>query len=151
MILICLFKHLSVIENGLSKQLCLRMFPEMSSFAGAIEISDMIEIEEVQSNGKEQEILEKNHRVFACLAKGLSSSLRPDCIAQAISASSTDNYPEEAIENTLSPGDRILQSASYWSSEGEIDPSIPESLVYKLISNFSVVTEIHVQPFQGQS
>ncbi|KAJ9679254.1 hypothetical protein PVL29_021242 [Vitis rotundifolia] len=138
-----------VVENGLSKQLCLRMLPEMSSFAGAIEINNMIETEEVQSNDMERKILEKNHRVYAYLAQGLASSMRTACIARAISASSTDNYPEETIENTLDPRDRIRHSASYWSSEGEMDPSIPESLVYKLIANLCVVTEIHVQPFQA--
>ncbi|WKA07129.1 hypothetical protein VitviT2T_024991 [Vitis vinifera] len=138
-----------VIENGLSKQLCLRMLPEMSSLAGAIEINNMIETEEVQSNNMERKILEKNHRVYAYLAQGLTSSMRTACIARAISASSTDNYPEETIDNTLDPRDRIRHSASYWSSEGEMDPSIPESLVYKLIANLCVVTEIHVQPFQA--
>lgn len=138
-----------MVESGLSKQLCLRMFPEMSTLVHAIETSNKIAIEEVHSNGMEREILKTNHWVYAYLAKGLSSSLRADCIAQAISASSTDNYPEEAIENTLSPGDRAQQRASYWSSEGEVDPSFPENLVYMLISNFCVVTEIHVQPFQG--
>ncbi|KAL6324746.1 hypothetical protein AAG906_017086 [Vitis piasezkii] len=49
--------------------------------------------------------------------------------------SSTDNYPKETIENTLDPRDQIQHSASYWSSEGEVDPLISESLVHKLISN----------------
>lgn len=140
-----------MIENGLSKQLCLRMFPEISSFAGAIEINNVIEIEEVKSNDMEQEILEKNHRVYTYLAQGLSLFMRTDCIAKAIGASTTDNYPKETIVNTLVPMDRVPEGALYWSSEGEMDPSIPECLVYKLRSNLFVVTEIHVQPFQGQS
>ncbi|GMP70148.1 hypothetical protein CsSME_00029120 [Camellia sinensis var. sinensis] len=84
-------------------------------------------------------------------ARGLTSFVRKDCLSEAIFASSTDNYPEESIQNTLEPSDRVEQRASYWSSEGESDPTVPEILDYKLISKLCLITEIHVQPFQARA
>ncbi|KAL7214350.1 hypothetical protein ACSBR1_026710 [Camellia fascicularis] len=139
-----------VIENSLSKQLCLRLFPEISSLAHVIEVENMIEPIEVKpDNSMEWECLKRDHRVYAFLARGLTSFVRKDCISEAIFASSTDNYPEESIQNTLEPGDRVEQRASYWSSKGESDPTVPEILDYKLIAELCVITEIHVQPFQA--
>ncbi|KAL6977662.1 hypothetical protein U1Q18_026453 [Sarracenia purpurea var. burkii] len=139
-----------VIENGLAKQLCLRMFPETSSVSHAIEVKKVIEpVEVVPEMSMEWDCLKRDHRVYSFLARGLTSFMRKDCISEAISASSTDNYPEESIENTLEPRDKVGQRASYWSSEGEMDPVVPETLVYKLISKFCIISEIHVQPFQA--
>ena len=70
-------------------------------------------------------------------------------MAGAISASSTDNYPEESIANTLEPKEIVSRRASYWSSTGQRNPDVPETLIYKLTSDFCVITEISVQPFQG--
>ena len=42
----------------------------------------------------------RNHKVYAFLTHGLSPFRRINCISQAISASDTDNYPEESIWNT---------------------------------------------------
>ncbi|XAR65871.1 hypothetical protein NMG60_11011860 [Bertholletia excelsa] len=138
-----------VITNGLAKQLCLKIFPEISSVAHVVEVKNMIEpVNAKPENYMESECLERDHRVYAFLARGLTSFLRKDCISEAISASSTDNYPRESIQNTLEPRDRVEQRASYWSSAGESDSSVPEMLVYKLISKLCVITEIHVQPFQ---
>ncbi|XP_028054005.1 F-box protein At4g00755-like [Camellia sinensis] len=139
-----------VIENSLSKQLCLRLFPEISSFAHVIEVENTIEPIVVKPDKPmEWEYLKRDHRVYAFLARGLTSFVRKDCLSEAIFASSTDNYPEESIQNTLEPSDRVEQRASYWSSEGESDPTVPEILDYKLISKLCVITEIHVQPFQA--
>ncbi|XP_058181913.1 F-box protein At4g00755-like isoform X2 [Rhododendron vialii] len=126
------------------------MFPEVSSIAHAIEVKNTIEpVEACPENSTEWECMKRDHRVYAFLARGLTSFTRKDCILEAISASSTDNYPDESIENTLEARDRIEQRASYWSSEGEDDPTVPETLVYKLIAKLCVITEIHVQPFQA--
>ncbi|KAA8539884.1 hypothetical protein F0562_026576 [Nyssa sinensis] len=138
-----------VITNGICKQLCLRMFPELSSVARVIEVNNVIEPAEVKpDNSMEWEWLERDHRVYAFLSKGLTSFIRKDCISGAICASSTDNYPEESIRNTLEPSDRVDHRASYWSSKGESNPAVPETLVYKLIANLCVITEVHVQPFR---
>ncbi|KAI8540343.1 hypothetical protein RHMOL_Rhmol09G0255700 [Rhododendron molle] len=139
-----------VIANGLLKQLFIRMFPEVSSIARAIEVKNTIElVEACPENSTEWECMKRDHRVYVFLARGLASITRKDCILEAISASSTDNYPDESIENTLEARDRVEQRASYWSSEGENDPTVPETLVYKLIAKLCVITEIHVQPFQA--
>ncbi|KAK7314976.1 hypothetical protein VNO77_33508 [Canavalia gladiata] len=142
--------HQFVIENGLCKQLCLKMFPEISSVAHIFELDNMVEpVSNTLGSYVNWECLKRNHKVYAFLASGLSP-LRINCISKAISASSTDNYPEESIINTLEPRDRTqYRRASYWSSKGESNPSVPETLVYNLVSKICLVTEIHVQPFQA--
>ncbi|XP_076953095.1 F-box protein At4g00755-like [Bidens hawaiensis] len=134
-----------VIANGLSKQLCIRMFPEVSNIANVIELNDGIE----PLQNRYETPAERENRVFAFLARGLTSFMRKDCMLEAVVASSTDNYPQEGIHNTLEPGDRVDQRASYWSSQGAVDPTVPEVLVYKLTSNLCVITEIHIHPFQA--
>ncbi|XP_058008347.1 F-box protein At4g00755 isoform X2 [Hevea brasiliensis] len=102
------------------------------------------------SKSVEWETLEREHRVYAFLARGCTLfARREDCIAGALSASSTDNYPEESIRNTLEPHDRVLRRASYWSSKGQSNPAVPETLTYKLVADICVITEISVRPFQA--
>lgn len=140
----------AVIEHGLCKQLCLKWFPEISSATHIIEVETMIEPVKLSiDDSTEWERLKRDHRVYAFLARGLTLYIRNDCISDPISASSTDNYPDESIQNTLDARDRVGHRALYWSSKGESDPSVPEALIYKLVAKFCVVTEIHVQPFQG--
>ncbi|XP_076935641.1 F-box protein At4g00755-like [Bidens hawaiensis] len=139
-----------VIMNGLSKQLCIRMFPEVANIANVIELND--EIEPLQNRYETPTgrlCFERENRVFAFLARGLTSFMRKDCMLEAVVASSTDNYPQEGIHNTLEPGDRVDQRACYWSSQGAVDPTVPETLAYKLTSNLCVITEIHIHPFQA--
>ncbi|XP_028053943.1 F-box protein At4g00755-like [Camellia sinensis] len=63
-----------VIENSLSKQLCLRLFPEISSFAHVIEVENTIEPIVVKPDKPmEWEYLKRDHRVYAFLARGLTS------------------------------------------------------------------------------
>ncbi|XP_048127065.1 F-box protein At4g00755-like isoform X3 [Rhodamnia argentea] len=138
-----------VIANDLCKMLCLRMFPEVSGVTHVVEENNVIEPLKVRScTSSEWEQRQRNHKVYAFLARGLTSTVRKNCIAEAISATSTDNYPEESIRNTLEPRDRVQHRASYWSSKGESDPKVSESLVYKLNAKLCIVTEIHIQPFQ---
>lgn len=142
-------KYSAVIEHGLCKQLCLKMFPEISGVAHIIELDNIIEpLSNTLGSYVSWESHKRNHRVYAFLASGLTP-MRKNCISKAISASSTDNYPEESILHTLEPGDRTEYRASYWSSKGESDPSVPETLVYELASKLCLVTEIYVHPFQG--
>lgn len=139
-----------VIQNGLAKQLCIKMFPEVSSIAHVIEANDRIEPLQIRPESSIEWLrLEREHKVYAFLARGFTPFMRKDCIMEAIVASSTDNYPQESIHHTLEPGDRVDQRASYWSSEGEVDPTVPETLVYKLLANLCVITEIHIHPFQA--
>ncbi|KAK9147741.1 hypothetical protein Scep_006498 [Stephania cephalantha] len=139
-----------VIENQFCKKLCLRLFPEVSSAIHAIEVENLIDTKEANFGGSTAlETSEKNHRVYAILTRGLAPNLKADCIKVAISATSTDNYPEESIQNTLEPRDRVGERASYWSSKGESDPAVPETLTYELVSKICFITEIHIQPFQA--
>ena len=124
------------------------MFPELSSAANVIEANNEIEPVKVNlSSSMEWECLRRKHKVYSFLAKGLSQSKY--CISKAIRASSTDNYPNESIDNTLEAGDLRNGRSSYWSSKGESDPAVPETLLYRLRANLCVLAEIHLQPFQG--
>lgn len=139
-----------VIENGLCKQLCLRMFPQLCRVARVVELNqeDRMEVGS-SSNWMEWESMVKDHRVYAFLAQCCTSFVSKNCIQEAICASSTDNYPEESIINTLEAGDVVARRASYWSSKGQKDRRVPETLVYKLVSDLCVITEISIQPFQA--
>lgn len=140
-----------MVANDIAKLLCLRMFPEVSGISHLIEVSNVIEpvrIKQTNSSSADWEQLERKHQVYAFLARGLSSTVT-SCISEAISASSTDNYPDETVQNTLESIDRVQIRPSYWSSKGETDPTIPETLVYKLISKLCIITEINVHPFRG--
>ncbi|KAM3698620.1 hypothetical protein ACJW31_06G201400 [Castanea mollissima] len=141
-----------VIANGLFKQLCLRMFPQLSRVAHVMELNkcgakDPVEVG--SSYSMKWESLARDHRVYATLARVCTSFLAEDCISKAISASSTDNYPDESIENTLRSADIVPPRALYWSSKGQKNPAVPETLIYKLKSEFCVITEIYIRPFKA--
>lgn len=129
------------------------MFPQLSEVDHVTEpISSKKTSAEVgPSNSLDWENLEREHRVYAFLAHCCTKPSVTECIEAAISASSTDNYPVESIENTLEVRDRVGPVASYWSSKGNRDPSAPEKLIYRLASDLCVVTEIGIQPFKGIS
>lgn len=91
-----------------------------------------------------------DHKVYAHLSRSLMSAMtRNDCIETSIHASSTDNAPVESIENTLNSRERVMGVPSYWSSIGEEDPEMSETLTYKLKSQLCIVDEIHIRPFRG--
>lgn len=148
----CELDFAAVIANGLCKKLCLKKCPEASSFAGVVVTKDLVEPIETGVGGSgEWACLEREHIVYASLGRDLITSGRENCIRDAICASSTDNYPDESIKNTLEPSDRIGHRASYWSSKGASDPSASETLIYKLSSQLCLITELHLHPFQGIS
>ncbi|KQK11922.1 F-box protein At4g00755 [Brachypodium distachyon] len=134
-----------VIANQFSKIQCLRACPEVSNLSHI----------EVSSSGGTSAIARpapdvRDHRVYMHLGHGLLSPYKPrDCIIHCIGASSTDNFPEETIENTLEPVDRVETRPSYWSSGGQRDPAVPECLIYKLQSDLCLVEEIRMQPFKA--
>ena len=142
-----------MITNGLCKHLCLRMFPQLSRVDHVNELGGTAKghAEAGSSNFMEWEALEREHRVYAFLAHGCLSFVDRECISEAIIASSTDNYPDESIENTLQSADIVPlpQRAFYWSSKGQKNPAVPETLIYKLKSDFCVITEINICPFEG--
>ncbi|CAK9145764.1 unnamed protein product [Ilex paraguariensis] len=148
----CFWRHF-VIANGLCKQLCVRMFPQLSSVAHVIETSCCCKAKKSvgveSSNLMEWEALERDHIAYAPLFRALTGFALSDCIAGAVGASSTDNYPFESIANTLEPGDRVQRRASYWSSKGHRDPAAPETLLYKLSADLCVITQINIRPFQA--
>ncbi|KAK1262614.1 F-box protein [Acorus gramineus] len=142
-----------VIENAFCKKLYMRIFPEASCLMHVVEVENASENAEAgSSSSAEWESLEREHRVYALLlAQSLSSQaeISKACIIEPVSASSTDNFPDESIVNTLEPNDRVHRRPSYWSSDGERDPGVPESLTYRLKSKLCFVSEISVQPFQA--
>ncbi|XP_048631297.1 F-box protein At4g00755-like [Brassica napus] len=139
-----------VIKHSLSKNLCLKLFHQLTSVDRIIDTSnDMKESFEAGSSRDDTRVLEREHRVYALLAKGCTSSPIRSCIADAIIASSTDNFPAESILNTLDERDRIGGTPSYWSSTGHHKTSVPETLLYQLKGDLCVITELSVQPFQA--
>ncbi|VVB06835.1 unnamed protein product [Arabis nemorensis] len=141
-----------VIKYSLSKNLCLKLFHQLSSVDHIVETSNDRNEESSEAGSSsvaDTRLLEKEHRAYALLTKGCTSSPIGSCIADAIVASSTDNFPAESILNTLDERDQIGQTPSYWSSTGQHKTSVPETLLYKLNGDLCVITEFSVQPFQA--
>ncbi|CAN1236813.1 F-box protein At4g00755 [Linum grandiflorum] len=134
-----------VVKNGLCKLLCMRRFPAFRKLQSVIEpsrcVKDTAEVG-CSGSGEDDGNLGVEHRALAFLAHSCSSFPVRECIGEAISASSTDNYPEESVRNTLEPLDRV-------ASKGQSSDAVPENLVYKLASGICVVTEINIKPFQA--
>ncbi|GMJ01559.1 hypothetical protein like AT4G00755 [Hibiscus trionum] len=142
-----------VIKNGLCKHLSLQMFPQLSRVDHVNELCGPAKghagVGAGSSNFMEWETLEREHRVYAFLAHQCLLLSVWDCISEAIIASSTDNYPQESIDNTLEPRARVARGDSYWSSKGQSNPAVPETLTYKLVADLCVVKEIRIRPFQA--
>ncbi|KAL7158636.1 hypothetical protein ABFS83_02G157400 [Erythranthe nasuta] len=137
-----------VIANGLAIQMCFKKFPQLSNI---VAVSDASESENISVDPTAQNILERNHKVYISLMHALTKSKvsAKDCIEDAVSASSTDNYPDESVVNTLTPRDIFFRRPSYWSSKGQSSPEVPETLIYKLQDGIWVITEINIQPFEA--
>lgn len=141
----------AVAINGISKQLCLRKFPQLSSITCITEPDLRVAERKDESSNSSWEALKRDHIVYASLLQDIeTSNLCPsDCMGHAVGASSTDRYPFESIVNTLAPSNRYGISPSYWSSIGHSDPNAPETLIYKLKADLCCITEINIQPFEG--
>eukprot|EP00252_Welwitschia_mirabilis_P009803 TRINITY_DN2267_c0_g1_i1.p1 TRINITY_DN2267_c0_g1~~TRINITY_DN2267_c0_g1_i1.p1 ORF type:complete len:396 (-),score=62.94 TRINITY_DN2267_c0_g1_i1:193-1380(-) len=140
-----------VIEFVCARDLCLSLFPETSSFTSVFEYDQNNGLER---NGSKVDSIQVNlvseHRVYLQLAYELvAPPIDKSCIKRPIFASSTDNYPDESIANTLFPRPIEDDRPSYWSSEGDINPEAPESLTYMLSSKLCVVHEVSIHPFQA--
>ncbi|KAJ9556432.1 hypothetical protein OSB04_011046 [Centaurea solstitialis] len=136
-----------VISYGLCKQLCKKTFPQLATIAHVIEPSH--NPNNPSDDTSELATRQREHRAYASLFRALTKFPLSFCITDAVSASSTDNYPEESMINTLDHRDRIVIRTSYWSSKGQDDPEVPETLIYKLSADLCVITEINVAPFQA--
>ncbi|KAL8500107.1 hypothetical protein ACS0TY_019923 [Phlomoides rotata] len=147
------FWHHFVIANGFAKQICLKLFPQLSRIDVVVNGSTGIpsSAEAETSTAMKCENSETDHMVYASLLRAITGSKvsRKDCIEYAVSASSTDNFPDESITNTLHPRDRFIRRPSYWSSKGQSKPEVPETLVYKLRTGVWAITEIDIQPFKA--
>jgi hypothetical protein len=144
----------SVLEGQLWKGLCIKEFPEVMRFDELMETDAMQNNEAAGSSGSSfRHILLREDRIYRNLFCELKCEplLEASCIKEAVGASSTDNYPQESIFQTLYPRPRYSdeQTPSYWSSTGERDINVPETLTYNLTSTLCVVHEVHIQPFQG--
>ncbi|KAH9290244.1 hypothetical protein KI387_034361 [Taxus chinensis] len=140
-----------VVESRFVKDLCIGISPEVALFNSVV-VEDKMSINEGQSSCKdlEWENLKREHRVYAMLAHELRAiGTDRSCICEPVHASSTDNYPEESIINTLDPRHREAGRPSYWSSKGESNIQVPETLTYALHTELCVVHEIKIRPFRA--
>ncbi|KAF3795641.1 F-box protein [Nymphaea thermarum] len=138
------------VANSFCKELCEELFPETSMFTGvedrSLDEDPMIGC----SSALERKNLEREHKIYACLVQSLlSPPVDNECIRRPIAASSTDNYPEESIDKTLQACHNEGEGPSYWSSEGESNTDVPETLTYCLSSRLCVIYEVNVHPFQA--
>ncbi|XP_074282085.1 F-box protein At4g00755-like [Silene latifolia] len=133
-----------VIENGLCKQLCLKLCPDVSKIIDVVDLSDKLKSVAISTH-EIPGCRESDHRVFSLLLRGLTSFPSGYQIAEALCASSTDRFPDEVVHNTLEED----YNFAYWSSKGTSDPAIPETLVYGLITDLCLISEIHVQPLRA--
>ncbi|KAF7062476.1 hypothetical protein CFC21_069071 [Triticum aestivum] len=137
--------------NGFLKKVCVRKFPELAVLTAAVEVRrspDPAPAPGPIGGGGGAEANE--HRIYSHLYGALVAASPPvDCILHCVGASSTDNFPDETIDNTLEPQDRVNNRFSYWSSAGQDDPDVPETLTYRLVSDICVVDEIRIQPFKA--
>ncbi|CAM0946530.1 unnamed protein product [Alopecurus aequalis] len=136
-----------VIENNLSKSLCLRLCPEVATVAAVAEVTRSPPSPVVPESDSE-----RDYRIYSNLAGAfVSGSGNPStgCVLRCVGASSTDVFPTETMVHTLDEDEMVDFSDSYWSSGGADDPEEPESLTYRLNSDICIVDEIRVQPYQA--
>ncbi|XP_078174330.1 F-box protein At4g00755-like [Carex rostrata] len=141
-----------VISNEFGKRLCMKLCPEITNFTDIelLDRSTLRPLQEASSSTSSEQILKRAHLVYTYFAHCLfTQNSDKACVLSCIGASSTDNFPEESIENTLVPNERVEMRYSYWSSGGQRDPNVQESLVYQLRSGLYTVSEIRIQPFKA--
>ncbi|KAM7261247.1 hypothetical protein ACFE04_026722 [Oxalis oulophora] len=146
-----------VVENGVFKQQCLRMFPQLSDVVLVTECMDKDKPNDAAGSSKrlKSTTLEKEHRVYSYFYRCIKSIPIGDLIHSTLCASSTkthDPYMALTIDHTLLARNSFGSlTSSHWLSTGQYDASVPEMLTYKLINPLCVVTEINIKPFQDYS
>ncbi|KAL2628823.1 hypothetical protein R1flu_013509 [Riccia fluitans] len=147
-----------VLEGQLWKNLCHSEFPELRFIDEVIEIDISRGLEGAGTSCVYQSTLEKNHRVYNQLYRGIMKTERNserNCISSALYASSTDKFPQESIHETLVPHPKRhrdiheMNGWSYWSSKGHKNPEEPETLTYKLNSPLCLIEEVKIRPFKA--
>ncbi|KAL2642639.1 hypothetical protein R1flu_010226 [Riccia fluitans] len=166
--IICILKHLTapadvasasivcrswrqyVLEGQLWREVCRREFPELQLIE--VEFADCVArgSEGAGSSHVFQSTLEKYHHGYNRLYREFTETSVSDrnCIGAAIAASSTDEFPRESIHETLyaNPTKSWMRwmndQWSNWSSKGQRDPEVPETLTYKLVSSVCLIHEI---------
>lgn len=92
---------------------------------------------------------EKDHVVYSNLLQALSKSLKnapKHCLECIIGASSRhNNYPIRSIVSILIPRENHI----CWSSNGTIDPDVPEIILFKLAGGVCIINDIHIKPVKG--
>ncbi|KQK23986.1 hypothetical protein BRADI_1g77410v3 [Brachypodium distachyon] len=144
-----------VVESGMCKSLCLKMCPEAAVFTSAVETSrppppPPTAAESSGDAARATTSLESHFRIYSNLCGALVHFTKPDanCIQHCVCASSTTGA-SEMMEHTLEPQDRNNHRPSFWCSQGQDDPNVPEALTYRLTSDICVISEIKLQPFQA--
>ncbi|GFP93046.1 F-box protein at4g00755 [Phtheirospermum japonicum] len=142
-----------VITNGLAKHLCVKTYPQFASIVDIVDESKLKKksVGAENENASEREIRERDHKVYASLHWAILRANCPlrDCLQMAVSASSTDCLPDESVENTVGWTGKLTGQALYWSSKGQSDPTVPETLIYKMKPGIWVITEIDIKPFEA--
>uniref|UniRef100_A0ACD5YHX8 Uncharacterized protein n=1 Tax=Avena sativa TaxID=4498 RepID=A0ACD5YHX8_AVESA len=134
-----------VMENNLSKSLCVRLCPEVATIAATAAVAISL-----PSAPAPESDSERDYRIYSNVARALvsnSGDRSVGCVLRCVGASSTDNFPFETMVHTLDEHELVNFRPSYWSSCGADDPEEPESLTYRLNSDVCIVDEIRVQPF----
>ncbi|KAJ7517197.1 hypothetical protein O6H91_21G014100 [Diphasiastrum complanatum] len=141
-----------VIESRLWRNLCIRRFPEIEMFEYVVVggPSAQLSMDVVGKPLSPQQLLIEHH-AYSTLCKQLSKEpWERSCISKSISASSTDNFPDESIAQTLYPSPTFSeQFPSYWSSKGQKLADVPEYLTYELVTRLCVVHEVRIRPFEA--
>jgi len=111
-----------VIDREFCKTLCRRICPEVANFTRAVVVTRSPPASD-PSRDTDSSTRDRDHVAYSYLGGALVSA-KPsmDCILRCIGASTTDYFPEETIQNTLDPRDRVNHRPSYWSSAGHDDP-----------------------------
>ncbi|KAJ3688961.1 hypothetical protein LUZ61_018125 [Rhynchospora tenuis] len=142
-----------VISNQFGKRLCMTLCPEISNFTHIQLWKRYSHQNASPSTSMDWQILERAHIAYTYFAHCfLSCDSDKDCIMTCIGASSTDRFPVESIHNTLVPTDMdhmVYWRSSYWSSAGQADPNVQESLIYHLKRGLYLVNEIRIRPFKA--
>ncbi|GLJ37091.1 hypothetical protein SUGI_0751730 [Cryptomeria japonica] len=139
-----------VVESRCIKELFSRKFPEVSMFDSVAEDKMSTDVRPGSSQDSEWKNLKRENKIYFVLAREVSRPpVEASCIHESICASSTDNYPQETIANTLDPVHKEAERPSYWSSKGESNSEVPETLTYALHSNLCVVHEVKIRPFRA--
>lgn len=141
-----------VIANNICKNLWIKKVPSFYHVNHVVEVKrgQNICMYVIPMNPVNWEILEMEHNIYSSLLQALAKPViaRKECVSYVVGASSTDTTVVQNIVNVLSTTDRYDWGHSYWSSKGQSDPNMPESILFKLNADICVISEIGIRPFK---